>query len=211
MAHLTGWWRQRAVALDGRTVVGCATGRVEPNEPQNSAFALRTADAGASWQLIPIARIRGDLGFNETFLHLLSDGRILALIRTTAPDGHLYRSLSADGGATWSEPERTPIWGYPAHVIDLPDGALLCAYAHRRHPFGVRASITHDGGATWKPEKVLRDDSAGVVGYPTSVQLGDGTIFTAYELGKPAAEGERPHSYVAASRFTPDFTVPLGR
>jgi len=214
MAHLSGWWRQRAVVLPDEVVVGCATGRVEPNEVQNSAFALRTPDRGATWRLIPIARLRGTLGFNETFMHLMPDGRILALIRTTAPDSHLYRSQSADGGLTWSEPERTPIWGYPAHVIQLQHpGALLCVYAHRRHPFGVRAVLSHDGGATWDvaAEKLLRDDSTDVAGYPTSVELEDGSIFTAYELGKPGAEGERPHSYVAASRYTPDYVAPLGR
>ena len=213
MAHLAGWWRQRAVVLPEGTVVGCATGRVQPDEPQNSAFALRSDDAGGTWELIPIARVRGAVGFNETYMTLLPDGRILALIRSTPPDGHLYRSFSADAGRTWSEPERLPIWGFPAHVIRLRDGALLCAYAHRRHPFGVRAVLSRDDGETWDAahEKILRDDSAGVVGYPTSVELADGTIFTAYELGKPTGEGERPHSYVAGSRYTPDYVAPLGR
>jgi hypothetical protein len=216
MSHLAGWWRQRGVRLDDNTIVGCITGKVEADEPQNSAFALRTGDGGKSWELVPIARIRGDLGFNETFLHALPDGRILALIRTTAPDNHLYRSVSEDGGRTWSEPERTPIWGFPAHIIELRQSeALLCTYAHRRHPFGVRAALSRDGGVTWDvaSEKILRDDSVGVAGYPTSVEMEDGTIFTAYELGKRGDEnpGERPHSYIAVSRYTVDYVAPLGR
>ena len=220
MAHLTGWWRQRAVVLADGTMVGCATGKVEPDEPENSAFALRSTDGGASWELVPIARIRGRLGFNETFIHNLPDGRLLAMIRTTAPDGHLYRSVSEDGGKSWSEAQPTPIWGYPAHIISVrgvagarPGEALLCAYAHRRPPYGVRAVLSRDGGATWdvENEKLIRDDSAGVVGYPTSVQLEDDSIFTGYELGKPAGEGERPHSYVAGSRYTLDYVGALGK
>jgi hypothetical protein len=220
MAHLAGWWRQRGVLLPDGTVVGCVTGKVEPDELQNSAFALRSTDGGQSWELHPIARIRGALGFNETFMHVLADGQVLALIRTTAPDGRLYRSVSDDGGATWSEPAPLPVWGFPAHVIPVrglegarDDQGLLCAYAHRRHPYGVRAVLSRDGGETWDVahEKVIRDDSAGVVGYPTSVQLDDDTIFTAYELGKPAGEGERAHSYVAGSRYSLDYVAPLGR
>lgn len=37
---------------------------------------------------------------------------------------------------------------------------------------------------------MLRDDAVGSVGYPMSVPLADGTIFTACELGKPAGAPE---------------------
>ncbi|MBI3973007.1 MAG: exo-alpha-sialidase [Chloroflexi bacterium] len=239
MAHLSGWWRQRAVVLDGATVVGCATGRYAPDEAENRAFALRSPDGGRTWELRSIARATSAFGFNETFIFPMRDGRLLAMIRTTAPDNHLYRSVSADGGRTWSTPERTPIWGYPAHLLRLDSGAILCTYAHRRHPYGVRAALSYDDGVTWdvQAEKILRDEGAGAVGYPISVQLADGTIFTAYELGKPAraeveerqrrqaAELDRPverrgtvvdperqpQSYVAGSRFTAEYVTPLGR
>ena len=77
----------------------------------------------------------------------------------------------------------------------------------------MRAVLSRDGGATWDVanEKLIRDDSAGVVGYPTSLQLEDDTIFTGYELGKPSSEGERPHSYVAGSRYTLDYVDALGK
>jgi hypothetical protein len=187
MARLAGWWRQTGVLLEDGTVVGCAHGRVAPDEPHDSSFALRSTDGGRSWELSRIATATASVGFSEAFLTRLRDGRILALVRANAGDANLHRSVSADGGRTWSDLERTPVEGYPAHVIRLRSGALLCVYARRWHPQGVRAVLSYDEGQTWdvEREKVLRDDAVGSVGYPMSVQLADGTIFTAYELGKP--------------------------
>ena len=130
------------------------------------------------------------MAFSKAFLFPRRDGRLLAMIRSGEGDSHLYRSVSSDGGRTWSPIERTAIWGLPAHVIRLRSGALLCAYAHRRHPQGFRAVRSDDDSDTWgvEHEKVLRDAAVGSVGYPFSVQLADGTIFTACELGKPVRE-----------------------
>jgi hypothetical protein len=200
-ARLAGWWRQTGVVLDDGTVVGCVHGRYRPDEPHDSSFALRSTDGGRTWSLSTIAKASADVAFSEAFLFLKRDGRILALVRSNAGDAHLYRSVSADGGRTWSALERTPIWGFPAHVIRLRSGALLCAYAHRRHPQGFRAVLSHDDGDTWDVanEKLLRDDAIGSVGYPMTVQLDDGTLFTACELGKPVrggqeGEGARPQT-----------------
>jgi hypothetical protein len=192
MARLAGWWRQTGVVLDSRTVVGCVHGRHTPDEPHDSAFALRSADGGRTWELHRIAKASAQIGFSEVFFFPIRDGRLLAMIRSNAGDAHMYRSYSADAGRTWTEPERTPIRGFPAHIIRLRSGALLCAYAHRWHPQGVRAVLSADDGATWDVahEKQVRDDAIGSVGYPMSVQLVDGTIFTACELGKPVRTGQ---------------------
>jgi hypothetical protein len=187
MARLAGWWRQTGVALDSRTVVGCVHGRHKPDEPHDSAFALRSADGGRTWELRLIAKATAQIGFTEVYFVPIHDGRLLAMIRSNAGSAHMYRSYSGDGGRTWTEPERTPIRGFPAHIVRLRSGALLCAYAHRWHPQGMRAALSRDEGATWDLEReiLIRDDAIGSVGYPMSVQLADGTIFTACELGKP--------------------------
>jgi hypothetical protein len=192
MARLAGWWRQTGVVLDGRTVVGCVHGRHRPDEPHDSAFALRSDDGGRTWNLGLIAKASAQIGFSEVFFFPVRDGRLLAMIRSNAGDAHMYRSYSADAGRTWSEPERTPIRGFPAHIIRLRNGALLCAYAQRWHPQGVRTVLSRDDGATWDVDHliVVRDDAIGSVGYPMSVQLADGTIFTACELGKPVRGGQ---------------------
>ena len=63
---------------------------------------------------------------------------------------------------------------------------MLCTYGHRRRPFGVHACASRDGGRTWNIQQEIvltRDPSNFDFGYPSSVQLSDGTIFTAWYNG----------------------------
>ena len=136
---------------------------------------------------------RGGYG-NELALIETSPGTVLALIRDFPGTGYLLESWSEDSGKTWSHAVQTKIWGYPPHLLRLRDGRILCSYGYRREPMGIRAVLSSDGGRSWdlKNEMVLRDDavakagnrlgenSPGDLGYPISVQLADGSIFTAY-------------------------------
>jgi hypothetical protein len=239
LARTYGSFRAVVELRDG-TLLGACTGQ-RTVDSLDFCYALRSTDKGQTWSFHPIAEDEtGGLGFNETALLELPSGRVLAMIRCHRSGekvgNHLYRSFSEDGGLTWTRFNRTAIWGYPAHLMMLRSGDVLCTYAHRRHPFGVRACISHDQGETWdyKNEKVVRDDSMpGLVWYPTSIQLDDDTILTAYSLSKiPRAlyrdddivgphddllvhqrrrMGERQrwvggyHGYVAVSRYTEDF------
>ncbi len=95
----------------------------------------------------------------------------------------LYFNRSTDGGKTWSVPKASEIAGKPAHIMKLRDGRLMVSYGYRFKPYGQRVAFSEDHGVTWKRESVfaLRDDGfSGDLGYPASVQLSDGTIFTVY-------------------------------
>jgi hypothetical protein len=73
--------------------------------------------------------------------------------------------------------------GYPPQLTLLADGSIHCVYAHRSYPYGIRACLSRDGGGSWDIENeiVVRDDAmTGRVGYPTSTQVEDGSIVTAY-------------------------------
>jgi hypothetical protein len=185
-------------------------GRETRDEPSTS-WVLRSEDDGDSWQLLPIARpvapdklqplqpeagaealgdVRlpeeGPLGFTETAIVEAADGAIVAMLRPD-PDSHgyLYQSVSKDGGKTWDEPRRTPMWGYPANLLVLRDGSLLCTYGYRRAPMGIRACLSRDNGRTWDiaHEFVLRADgqgNGGDLGYPITQQLADGQLVTVY-------------------------------
>jgi hypothetical protein len=183
----------------------------------------RSRDKGKSWGDVvitafdPFARI----SLHETGLLQLPSGKIIAMHRTHCVGeieygGYLYQTDSLDGGKTWTPPKRTPIWGHPANLIRLKSGNLLCVYGHRRPPFGVRACLSRDEGATWDiaNEFILRADGIDAdVGYPTSVQLPDGRIFTAWYMTEPdqeqQAEGvkfqifgcNRPLAYLGGSIY----------
>ena len=91
-----------------------------------------------------------------------------------------FVAISTDGGSSW---RRLPIWGSPAHLVQLADGRVLSVYGHRREPFGIRGCLSADGGESWDipGELVIRDDLVlRVIGYPTSIVLDDGHVFTVY-------------------------------
>ena len=190
LARVYGSFRRCIELADGAILAAC-TGKRQ-RDSLDFSFALRSTDQGATWQSHPIAEDSGGTyHINETALIELPNGRITAMMRCGAAGQgggtYLYQSFSDDGGVSWSPYKRTPIWGYPAQLILLKSGKVLCTYAHRRHPYGARACLSHDLGATWdiENEKIIRDDSLpGLVQYPTSIQLDDETILTGYSLSK---------------------------
>lgn len=150
-------------------------------------FVLRSADDGKTWWFLPLAADpEGKVNMNETAIAENERGEVVAMIRSEPPEGgFLYQSVSADGGITWSPARRTELWGYPAHVLRLSDGRMLCSYGYRREPMGIRAVLSNDGGHTWDAENVivLRNDAAPFgsdLGYPISVETSPGRVFTIY-------------------------------
>jgi hypothetical protein len=66
----------------------------------------------------------------------------------------------------------------PDHITRIKNGLLL-SYGNRNSPPGVDVRFGNDDGTTWSdPVRVL--DCAGDIGYPSSVQLPDGQVLTAY-------------------------------
>jgi len=54
-------------------------------------------------------------------------------------------------------------------------------YGYRKGHYGQRAMICRDGGQSWEYDLILRDDGPGHdLGYPSSVELADGSVFTVY-------------------------------
>ncbi len=125
----------------------------------------------------------------EPHILQMASGRVIMMMRATAlhyddtsPRCVLWETYSDDNGETWLKPFRTPLWGFPPHLLQLSDGRILCSYGYRRPPFGQRACISDDG-ITWelRSEIVLRDDAPnGDLGYPASVELDTGRVLTVY-------------------------------
>lgn len=148
---------------------------------------MESVDDGVSWQTI------GAVPQNETYRygcepHVIecAAGRLVALLREEI----MGITESIDGGHTWSVPQSTGIQGYPPHLLRLSNGQVLAMFSRRFSPFGQFAMLSTDECRSWcKPFQISFAPDADH-GYPSTVELEDGTLVTAYyEIDCP---GEKP-------------------
>ena len=141
-------------------------------------------DDGLTWQwLADIPTRKGDRNaYHELHAAEATDGTIIVQIRNhnEANKGWTLQSESTDGGKTWSEMH--PItFGLPSHLLRLRDGRLLMSYGHRRKPYGNQARLSTDNGKSWsEPMLISGDGTSGDLGYPSTVELADGTLLTVW-------------------------------
>ena len=178
------------VQLSGnRLAVSCYSAEDSRSEDESgdSAWIYFSDDDGRTWG---DARLIGADRYNETDLLVLGEGRLLAASRT-ARTAETEIFASDDQGQTWTcRGAVTPSRHMPAHLLQLQDGSVLLTYGVRlRGMLGVCAMISRDEGVSWDHPRVLfntevyKSDTSpqGVDGgYPSSLQLADGTILTAY-------------------------------
>lgn len=183
-------------------------GQCSLDEPER-VFVARSSDQGRTWgQPSTVAYDpEGKRGFHEPPMLILPSGKLLVVTRShnvtrEGGEDYLFQTFSTDNGWTWQGLERTPIWGYPSHLLLLRGGRILCTYGYRREPYGIRAVFSDDEGASWDMENeiVIRADGANRdLGYPSSIQLDDGRILTSYYF--PDADSIR---YIAGSIWSED-------
>ena len=163
-------------------------------------------DDGLTWQVISTMNIYPELPekyfLDEPHMVELDDGKLVAMFRygKSGKSGtFMWQSESTDGGRNWSEPHRTNVFGYPPHLIKLSNGHIVVVYGRRVEPYGIRACISRDGGQTWDTDNEIILDSAlnSDLGYPASVQLDDGSIFTIYYK----CDKNGKNSYIAGTHW----------
>ena len=151
---------------------------------KSAAFVAISRDGGHTWKETREIARHPHVNLHEPALACLAGGRLICHLRASDDGrGYLYQVTSDDGGHTWTPPSETPLWGYPAHIIQLSDGRVLSVYGHRREPFGIRACLSYDGGDSWdvEHELIIRADLPNRnLGYPTAVALEGGIVFTVY-------------------------------
>jgi hypothetical protein len=102
--------------------------------------------------------------------YMLPSGRIICVVRCQRdPTGVMWSELfnSDDGGDTWHFLSRINNFGAPASLVVMPDGRVVAIYGYRLMPAGIRAAVSEDGGRTWGPEIIVRDDGGSWdLGYP---------------------------------------------
>ena len=161
--------------------------------------AYRSRDYGRSWEEVGKAThtlyMEGPMDYiwyDEPFMCVVPQKNWIFAARVDL-DGFARIIRSADRGRTWEPIVKTPVWGYPQHLLPLRDGRLLMTYGYRRPPWGIRACLSNDQGKTWDleneiilrmdggtPEGQARKIADADLGYPVSVQLADGSLFTVY-------------------------------
>lgn len=176
----------------------CLYGWSSPDE--RNAYFYTSSDNGRNWEMRGIIR-EGDI--TETTPVALPDGRILVAARTV-DDQHLDILESEDNGSTWNFCGQVTLgFQHPGHLLLLSDGRLLLSYGLRNKGlYGVGVRLSSDAGKTWEPPRVLVNfQTTTDGGYPSNVQVEDGTIVTAYYC-KGIAEHQRYHMGVV--RWSPD-------
>ena len=123
----------------------------------------------------------------------LPSGRLLTHIRVQNKSPKLfttYQSISDDGGRSWSQPRPIlpELGGAPSHILRHSSGVLVATYGHREEPYGIRAMLSRDGGESWDTGYVLFTGVSKDLGYPSTVELGDGSMITVF-YAKEQADG----------------------
>lgn len=195
------------VANDG-SLIFCGGG--------GSGFEVhQSRDGGKTWKLratieVPSKYETDGITYTYSEAHIvqLRDGSFVAGIRggdySLDESKHnatlrTFISYSKDG-YTFTKAEMIEgLVGCTAHFLELSNGALLMTYQYRggipgEDVIGARGRVSYDGGKTWDEEIVISTAPINTdLGYPSTVELSDGTLITAYY--QPVA-GERVPSFL---------------
>ena len=155
---------------------------------KRQVYMYKGSPDATQWEKIGlIAEMKSEPGkaqYEEPHTVILRDGTMVTAIRVPMPgDGHMRVSFSKDMGKTWTEPIKTPVKGYPQHLLELKDGRLLATYGYRYTPMGVRGCISYDGGKTWDIENeiIIQNNGGNVdLGYPVALELENGEVLCVY-------------------------------
>jgi hypothetical protein len=192
----------------GKDATGMSEGRI---------VAARSRDGGHTWQVqgtVPLYPGTVGANYHEPHVAELPDGRLVGMIRiegggTAALSAaglvefSLMQTDSTDGGQTWSTPKPLGFHGSPPHLLRHSSGVLVCVYGYRQPGYGQRVMFSRDGGATWDHDWIIRDDGPdGDLGYPASVELADGSLFTIYYQKVP---GDRKCSLLCSRWRLPEW------
>jgi hypothetical protein len=156
----------------------------------DGVFFYTSADGGENWTL------RGTIvqgkTHNETTWIRLDNGDLFAAVRTYG-DMRLDAYRSTDEGRTWkTEGSITLTRQHPADLLKLPDGRVMLSYTGRNPGlYGIWVQIADPAIKAWSSpmmlvnlegstQSQLTPVPSGDGGYPSTVQLADGTFVTLY-------------------------------
>ncbi len=181
---------------DGQTLyyAGIRKGDAGSKLTGNSVHVFKSLDWGHTWILIASVlnpmdangNIMPSADVSEPYIIQLQDGSFLLGLRYNPNFMGVYLSRSANG-VRWTPFEQIEgLEGSPPHLLQLQNGAIVLTYSYRvgGAQRGIRARISYDGGETWGREIIVEMkgtfSSNEDLGYPSTVELDDGTLITVY-------------------------------
>ncbi len=177
------------------------------------SWCLLSDDDGSTWQRSQSMLTGPQRGLMEPYVVELNDRRLLMLARTQMD--YQYRSISADGGLTWSEAEPVPELVSPESPAavghDPATGWLVVVWNHRRND-GQHASnrtpltvgFSQDEGASWFGFVDLETAADRAFSYP-GLHFVDGRVLVTYYEMAQIAPATRRLSLQLCSFTVKDF------
>lgn len=150
------------------------------------SYCCLSDDDGATWRDGGRVKPEGGPCYEPACVEL-KDGRVMMLMRTGI--GGQYKSISSDGGETWSKPVATPLKGTaaPVSISRIPTtGDLLAIWNNNlgkdlpgnvgRTP--LTAAVSKDEGKTWQHLRNLEEGSHDAWAYPAVTWVGNDALIT---------------------------------
>ena len=181
----------------------------EEGEGRPHVTACVSRDGGYTWEIagkVPNGDIITSANTFEPHVTELPDGRLLGAIRVHCneldPFFTVFTTYSDDKGKTWSTPKCIGVDGMPPHFMVHSSGAVICSYSCRTWgQISERAVVSYDGGETWEEDYILNDninhDRQRDMGYPATVELPDGSLYTIFYQALP----EDWHTSILSTRW----------
>ncbi|MBQ4107360.1 MAG: exo-alpha-sialidase [Lentisphaeria bacterium] len=149
--------------------------------------AFRSTDNGLTWELVatmPEVPGQDQRTWHEVDTVQMEDGRLITQIRnqyaqTCIADIATWQTESFDLGRTW-RPYHEVSRCFPTDLVRLKDGLVVMTGGCRQKPYGIRFRVGPEIPVRhWSDEMILSDDDISYdSGYPSTVQLPDGTLVT---------------------------------
>ncbi len=145
------------------------------------SYCVISDDDGVTWRDSERVKPTGGECYENACIEL-KDGTVMMLMRTEI--GGQYKSLSTDGGETWSDPVSTSLVGSaaPVSISRIPEtGDLLAIWNHnpgtqKRNP--LTAAISTDEGDTWEHFRNLEDSPDDAWAYPAVTWVQNRALIT---------------------------------
>jgi hypothetical protein len=133
----------------------------------DDAIVVFSSDDGVTWGG-PVVVAHGDTAghhFHEPNLLVLATGELVCFLRT--PVQGVKRSVSVDGGLTWSTPTTVlhGLQGRP-NAVQTADGTVVMFNRPAQHQRRAVYYTSADGGVTWGPQGVLTRGAGSVTPGP---------------------------------------------